>query len=131
MRIAPLLIAALAACAAPRRPMAVEAVSRVKTLEELMYVQATYADPQFKKIDAGVFSDADFAALIDAARHLQASSQRLSAFSKGAEFDALAGQLGEQARSLETAAQAKDAPGARQALSAMKQACKTCHTKFR
>ena len=130
MRIAPLLLATLVGCAAPRRPMAVEAVSGVKTLEELMRVQATYADPQFRKID-DVLAEADFAALIDAAQHLQAAARRLPAFSKGAEFDALTGRLDEQAHSLESAARAKDASAARQALTAMRQVCKSCHTRFR
>ena len=133
MRVPTALWLALGAfgCAAPRRPMAVEAISGVRTLEDLMHVQATYADPQFDKIDAGTLSDADFSAMVDAARHLVATSGKIPDFSRGREFDALAGRLGERARALQAAAQAKDGPAARQVLASMKQVCKTCHARFR
>jgi cytochrome c556 len=126
-----LALAAVSSCAAPRRPMPVEAISTVGTLEELMHVQATYADPQFGKIDAAAISEADFAGMVDAAKHLEATSKKLPDFSKGPEFDALAARLGEQAVALRAAAEAKNDGAARQALSSMKQACKSCHVKFR
>ena len=96
-----------------------------------MAAQATYADPQFKKMSGGSYVDADFAGFSDAAAHLQATALKIKDFSKGPDFDALAMRLYDQARALDAAAQAKDGAAARTTLAAMKATCKECHKKFR
>jgi hypothetical protein len=116
---------------APTRTVTVEDIPKLAKLEILMDAQATYADPQFKKMKADALSDADFAQMVDAAKHLVATAKKLPDFSKGPEMTALAGKLGEKAAALETAATAKDKAGAQAALTEMKATCKECHSKFK
>jgi cytochrome c556 len=131
MRLAlPVLVVCLAACA-PKEQIPVEQIPQLANLDAVMKAQARAADPQFKKIGVANYTDADWAAFSDAAQRLQATANRTKQFSKGAEFDALADQVREQAIRLGEAAQAKDAAAASGALSEMKTACKTCHKKFR
>jgi cytochrome c556 len=96
-----------------------------------MDVQATIADPQWSKIGKTGYTDADWAALVDLATRIQATSGKAKEFSKGPGFDALAVQLHGNADALQTATTAKSEAGASDALTAMKATCKECHSKFR
>jgi cytochrome c556 len=127
----PITIALAAAACAPSKPVAVEDVPKLTKLDDLMDAQAAAADPQFKKSKQESFTDDEFGALVDSARHIQATSLKMKDFSKGAGFDALAVRLGEQANALLTAAQGKDAAASRGALVGMKAVCKECHSKFK
>lgn len=115
----------------PKNYTPVEQVPSLGSLKEVMDVQATAADPQFKKIDTAAFSEEDWSQLKELAKKIDATSKRAKAFSKGADFDALADRLNENASALGKAADAKDTPGASAALTSMKATCKDCHTKFR
>jgi cytochrome c556 len=126
-----LLAAPLLSACAPKKTVAVEDIPKITKLDDLMAVQSTYADPQFKKIGALTYGDADYADFADTAARLKATSAKLKDFSKGAGFDALAARLGEKAAALETAAQAKDANASSTALKEMKATCKECHKQFR
>jgi soluble cytochrome b562 len=120
-----------AACGPPKKNTPVEEIPKLTKLDDVMDVQSTVADPQFKKIGAASYSDADFAAFADAGARLQASAIKIKDFSKGAGFDALAAQLHDQAKALADAAAAKNAAAASQALTTMKATCKECHSKYR
>jgi hypothetical protein len=124
------LVLGLSACA-PKKNVPLSEIPSLTKLDDVMAAQATIADPQFKKIGARAYGDADWAAFADAAARLTATSQKIKEFSKGPEFDALAQRLGEKAGALGTAATARDASGASSALGEVKAVCKECHKKFR
>ena len=133
-RVCPLLLAlacSLSAACVPTRHVSVEEVKNLTKLDQVMEAQATYADPQFKKRDQAAFSDQEFATFADAAQRLQATALKIKDFSKGPGFDELAVRVHDRAVDLATAAVAKDAAGARKALTDMKASCKECHSKFR
>lgn len=125
-----LVVAVLAACT-PTNNTPVEGIPKIQSLSELMAVQATAADPQFGKASQESFTDAEFTELAGVGAKIDATSKHLKTFSKGPDFDALGMKLNEKANGLSTAAAAKDAAGARTALTDMKATCKECHSKFR
>jgi hypothetical protein len=131
MRIVLVLAALAAAACFPKRDLPADQIAKLNKLEQLMDVQATIADPQFKKIGQTNYVDADWASFADVGARIQATSLRIKEFSKGPAMDELAMQLNSQAKALADAAQAKDAAGASKALSDMKATCKSCHQKFR
>lgn len=122
---------AIVACGPPKNYTPVAEIPKLQTLKDVMDVQATTADPQFKKMDATAYSDAEFAELADTAQKIDATSKHIKDFSKGPGFDALADQLNAKAAALGQAAAAKDAAGASKALSEMKATCKSCHSQFK
>jgi cytochrome c556 len=130
---APTLVAvlALAACSPPVMNTPIAEIPKLATLEAVMDNQATVADPQFKKIGEASYTDADYAAFATVSERIQATSLKIKDFSKGPEFDALAMRLNEGAKSLGTAAAAKDAAKSSAALQEMKSTCKSCHSQFR
>ena len=115
----------------PKRDLPVEQINRLTSVGELMDVQGTVADPQFKKIDQPTYSDTDFVAFADAGERIGATSAKLKEFSRGAEFAQLADELNRNAKALEDAAVARDAKAASKALSDMKATCRSCHQKFK
>jgi soluble cytochrome b562 len=116
----------------PKRDVQLADIPKIEKMEDLMFAQANVADPQFKKIGRASYTDAEFAAFVDAGQKLQATAQKTRAsFSKGAEFDQLAARLEDFARQLTTAAESRNASAASQALSDVKTTCKTCHKRFR
>jgi len=122
---------AAAACAPPQRDVAAAAVPQLKSLEEVMDVQATIADPQLKKAGNAQYAAADYAAFAEVSNRIQATSTKAKEFTRGPDFDKLADQLHETAVKLGAAAGAKDAKGSSDALAAMKATCKECHGKFK
>jgi len=122
--------ASMTACVA-KRLVTVDEVKNLTTLEQVMEAQATYADPQFKKRGQASFTDEEFATFADVAVRLQATGLKTKDFSKGPGFDELAVRVHDRAVDLGTAAAAKDAAGARKALTDIKASCKECHSKFR
>lgn len=123
-------VSALVACS-PAMNTPIPEIAGLASLEDVMDNQATTADPQFKKIGAESFTDADYAAFSQAAERLLATSVKTKDFSKGPEFDALAMRIHEKAEALQKAAAGKDAKAADAALAEMKATCKECHSKFR
>ncbi len=122
----------LALGCAPERNTPVADIPKLAKLDEVMDNQRTAADPQFAKAGQATFSDADFAAFGEAAARIQATSLKTKEFASGrAEFEALAQRVNDRAKALGGAAAAKDAAGAKAALTEMKAACKECHHKFR
>jgi cytochrome c556 len=119
------------ACSAPKKDLQVDEINKLTKLGDVMDVQATLADPQFKKHEQATFTDAELATLADVGTRLQATSLKAKEFSKGPEFDTFATTLHDHAAELVTAAQAKDAAAVRKTLDAIKTTCKGCHKKFR
>lgn len=121
---------ALTGCA-PKRDLQADDINRLTKLGEVMDVQATLADPQFKKRDQVSFTDDELAKIVDAGNRLQVTALKAKQFSKGAGFDELATRLHDQAAALSSAAQGKDAAAVRKTLTDIKSTCKECHSKFR
>jgi hypothetical protein len=125
------LLLAAASCAPPHRDLPPAQIEALGRLSDVMDVQATVADPQFKKAGAASYDDADWAAFADMGSRLQVTSQKIHQFSKGPEFDKLADQLHALAATLSTAAASKDVTAAKTALVQTKATCKACHSKFK
>jgi cytochrome c556 len=125
------LALALAACVANKTTPLAD-IPKLTSLEDVMDNQATAIDPQFKKIGQATFTDAELAAIGQAAERVQATSLKTKDFAKDrAEFAAIAGKLNDKAKALGTAAGAKDAKAVSGTLEEMKALCKECHSKFR
>ena len=125
------VLVSLFGCAPPHRDYTPDQIDQTGKLDEIMDVQATVADPQFKKIDKGAYDDQDWAAFADMSNRLQHTSKKIHQFSKGPGMDALADQLHANAEKLGQAATAKDAKAASDDLAAIKATCKQCHKQFR
>jgi cytochrome c556 len=132
MRVLILAVGALSLVACVKqRNLTTEEIPKLTKLDDVMDVQSTVADPQFKKIGQASYSDADWAAFADTSARIQSTALKIKDFSKGAGFDALAVELNEKAKALGDAATAKDAAGASKALAEMKATCKSCHKQFK
>lgn len=115
----------------PHRDLPPDEINKLSRLDHVMHVQATIADPQFKKIGEASYTEEDWKAFADVGGRLQITAAKAKQFSKGPEFDALADQLGAKAKDLAAAAESKDARAASDALAQVKETCKTCHSKFK
>ena len=132
MRVLIFAVSALSLVACVKqRNLSTDEIPKLTKLDDVMDVQSTIADPQFKKIGQATYSDADWAAFADTSARISATSLKIKDFSKGAGFDALAVQLSEKAKALGDAATAKDAAAASKALAEMKATCKSCHKQFK
>ncbi len=120
-----------AASCVPHRDLPPDQINQLTKLDDVMDVQATVSDPQFKKIGDTTFADADWAAFTDMGNRIQVTSLKIKQFSKGPEFDQLADRLHTGAQNLSAAASAKDAAKASSTLGEMKATCKECHSKFK
>lgn len=124
----------LALCAAacvPHRDLQPAQIEALDKLSDVMDVQATIADPQFKKIDQASYTEQDWAAFADLGNRLQVTSRKAHQFTKGPGFDKLADQLNAQAVTLAGAVDRKDARAASTTLAAIKATCKECHSRYR
>jgi cytochrome c556 len=126
-----LAAAALLVGCAPDKNTPLGEIPKLTSLDDVMDNQKASADPQFAKVGQASFTDADYAAFAQTGERIQATSLKIKDFSKGPEFDAFAVKLGEKAKALGVAAAAKDAAGAKAALTEMKATCKGCHSKFK
>lgn len=115
----------------PKRDLPPDQITKLTKLDEVMDVQATIADPQFKRIGEASYTDADWAGFTDLGSRIQVTAGKAKEFSKGPEFDKLADQLADKAKALSSASAAKDAAAASTALTDMKATCKACHSKFK
>jgi cytochrome c556 len=122
---------ALVACGPPQKNTPVNEIPALTKLDDVMDNQATVMDPMFKKMDQPSYTDDEWAMLTAAAAKVQATSLKIKDFTKGAEFDALAMKLNQQATALANSYTSKDVNAAHQALRDMKATCKECHKRFR
>src|ERR1035441_3340478 len=116
----PLVCVVFAASCVPHRDLPPDQINQLTKLDEVMDVQATVSDPQFKKIGETSYADADWAAFADMGNRIQVTSLKIHQFSKGPEFDQLADRLHTGAQNLAAAATAKDAAKASATLGEMK-----------
>ncbi len=126
-----LALVLVAAACVPHRDLPPDEIEKLDKLDKVMDVQATIADPQFKKAGQASYTDADWAAFADVATRLQVTSKKAHQFTQGPEFDKLADALHDKAGALGQAASAKDAKAASDALVSIKATCKECHSKFK
>lgn len=122
---------AFASACVPKRDLPPDQIEKLRSLDDVMDVQATVSDPQFGKIGKSALTEEDWTALADMAARLRVTSKKSKEFSKGPEFDAFADQLGAKAEALATAASAKDTAAASTSLTEVKATCKGCHAKFK
>jgi hypothetical protein len=125
-----IVLVSVVACL-PKRDLPPAEIQKLTSLPEVMQVQATIADPQFKKIDSAAFGNDDWIAFNDLGSRIQVTAEKARQFSKGPEFDRFAERLGQTGAELVEATQARSVPKANQALAEMRVICKTCHAKFR
>jgi cytochrome c556 len=125
-----LALSSFAASCVPKRDLPPDQIERLTKLADVMDVQSTVADPQFKKIGAVSYDDADWAGLADMGTRIQVTSHKIHQFSKGPEFDQFADRLHAGAEALSAAAAAKDVHAASSSLAEIKATCKACHSKF-
>ena len=125
-----MIVFAAAGCV-PHRDYPPDQIDKLAKLADVMDVQATIADPQFKKVGEASFSDADWTAFADVASRLQVTSKKIHQFSKGPGFDKLADDLHAKAEQLATTTSSKDVKATSDALASIKATCKECHSKFK
>ena len=75
------LVVLACGCAPPVKNVPMAQIPGLTKLDDVMDVQATLADPQFKKIGAASYGDADWAAFKDAAERIGATSVKIKDFS--------------------------------------------------
>src|SRR4051812_36818861 len=86
------IVLSLAGCV-PHKDVAADQIPSLTKLDDVMDVQGTVMDPQFKKMNKGTYTDQDWAGFADAGNRIQATSLKIKDFSKGPDFDTLAMQL--------------------------------------
>jgi hypothetical protein len=118
----------------PKQDYSVAELGKLESLEELMRVQASVADPLFAKRKQSVFSKEEFEAMYGGSMRLKATASRLRdhfAGKFGPRFSGFASQLLDGATELGNAAAAKLEQKSSAALESMKQACAGCHKAFK
>jgi hypothetical protein len=133
-RHAALLVLLVACVPKPEKSYSTDEVAKIDSLDELMRVQAEKADPAFDKREQASFTDAEFTQMEEVGGMLQATGERIgdrfgNQYKEG--FVKLASQLSAQAKSLEDAAQGKDAAGVKKALGELRDTCSECHAEYR
>ncbi len=102
--------------------------------QELMYVQATVADPRFKlakSLSGKEVGKADLEEFVDMGRRLQLTAKRLPEFRTGDDFKSWATKLGKQAAMLEGYARSGEGQKAVEEALAIKKTCAGCHAEHR
>jgi hypothetical protein len=134
LRTAVPVLVLLAACAPPKRDYSVEQIQGVETLSELMWVQATVADPlmrQAKRLTPDKLTDELYAKYFDMGVRLRATTARMPAFNEAEGFKKLSDQMLEQSVKLAEYAKAKQAKGTIDTARAIEQTCTACHDEYR
>ena len=130
-----ILLSALAACVpAPKKDYTPADIEGVTEIDELMRVHAKHADPLFSIRDRERFDDAEYAQMKEAAALFEATAAQLEKdFAPKYEpgFAELARRFGDQAGTLASAAEARDATAAGEALAQMRATCANCHRDHR
>lgn len=118
---------------APRKDYAPAEIAEIEEVDEVMRVQAKYMDPLFGIRGQETFTDQQFAAMVEAAKMLDATSAALvdrHAVNFAPAFSDLAMYQRKEAGSLRAAALESFAPGANEALRKAKANCAACHEEF-
>lgn len=131
LRALPVVVAVVTAGCIGQHDLPPQEIEKLARLSDVMRVQESVAEPQFKKLGTGQYSDADWAELTDTSVRIKSTSRKMLQFSKGPEFDLMARQEESAANKLGAAAAAKSTEAANSALTEMQNACKACHARFR
>ena len=129
-----IVVLVLAACAPPKRDFNAEQIANVQDLEELMYVQATVADPRFslaRDKTAEELTDDDYAAFLDMGTRLQLTSKRLAEWARSRGFEEYAKEQGTKAADVAALAKARDGAAVLRAVLSVRDTCAACHGEFR
>ncbi len=129
-----LSLAPLACVPRPKQDYTLEQLGSLDSLEELMRVQAHTADPLFAKREQTSFTEQELGAVRQASRRIQVTATRLrDGFARDypPSFAAHAGRLLTAATALQQAAEARQTAAAGVALKSMREACASCHRKFK
>ncbi|MFT7669296.1 MAG: hypothetical protein ACI8X5_001996 [Planctomycetota bacterium] len=123
------------ACAAPHRDYDPQQIEGALTLEELMDVNASVADPLFKlgkKLRDSEITDEHWALFNDMGQRLHLTSLQVKTkFSKGPGFDAYLDELNEQSVELIHASLATDKSRTLDLLVEIKNTCAACHDEYK
>jgi hypothetical protein len=127
---------ALSCVPAPQKAYSPAEISGIESLEELMRVNASKADPLFGKREQASFTEAEFASMADTGVMVEASGNRIAErFGGQGEYDdgfvAYAKALAGHGKALADAAGSKDAAAAGKALTDMRNTCKACHGVYK
>lgn len=129
-------VAALSCVPEPKKAYSPDEIQNLDSLEELMRINAAKADPLFGKRDQASFTDGELTEMAEAGATIEASAKRVGEkFGGQGNYDDgfvdYAKELAGQAKALSDASAAKDAAGARKALTDMRNTCKACHGVYR
>lgn len=130
----PCLLLTLIACSPPKRDYTVDQIKAEADFEQLMYAQATIADPRFAlagKLDAAKMTKDDFAQFVDMGTRLDAASARLKDFSKGAGYDEYSDVQAKLSKDLVKYAQAGDGKKTLKTARGIQKNCAACHSEYR
>ncbi|MHC4958133.1 MAG: cytochrome c [Planctomycetota bacterium] len=128
------LVLLLAACAPPKRDFDADQIAAVQDLEELMYVQATVADPRFRLArdrKPEELTDSDYAQFLDMGTRLQLTAKRLTEWARSRGFEEYAKEQGARAATVAALARSRDAEGVLRAVLSVRDTCAACHGEFR
>ena len=131
------LIALGAACVPkPEKAYSPNEVAGIESLEELMRVNASKADPLFGIREQTSFTEGELASMADAGVMIEATAQRTAErFGGQGNYDDgfvdYAKQLATHAKALSDAAGSKDAAAAGKALTEMRNTCRACHGVYK
>jgi hypothetical protein len=135
MCVVPLLLMAASCVPKPERSYTPEQVSEITSLEEVMHLLAHRADPLFGIREQTNFSQEEYAHMAQAAEIIVAAGAHLESFVGQESFDdgfgTHAKELGQHGAALLEATESSNPRGAGEALSAVKNSCKDCHSAYR
>jgi hypothetical protein len=126
----------------PKKNYTPAEIAGVEQVNEVMRVNAHYADPLFALRDNASFSDGQFSQMIDASKMLQAAAAHMaSKFAVKGDSDKtgfydegfidLSKTMEENAKALLAASESKNAEAASAALNAMRGTCQSCHSIYK
>ncbi len=135
MSVVPLFLMAASCVPKPERNYAPEQVSEIASVQEVMRLLAERADPLFGLREQTNFTQEEFARMAQAAEIIVAAGAHLETFVGQGTFDEGFGthskELGQQGGAMLEATESNNPKGAGEALSAVKNTCKDCHSAYR
>ena len=119
----------------PERNYTPEQVSEIVSVNEVMRLLAERADPLFGLREQANFTQEEFARMAQAAEIIVAAGAHLETFVGQKAFDEGFGtyskELGQHGAAMLEATESNTPKGASEALSAVKNTCKACHSAYR
>ena len=126
-----LAVAASVAACFPSVDPPLADISKLDKLETVMHANETLGRRLWGKAGKESFTDAELSELKDLGQRMEALAERTKSMSRGPVFDKHAEGMAQATKALSTAVEAKDAKGAGEAITKMKQLCKDWHDDTR